>query len=63
MITVNFSFYNDSFRREPFALSLILAILTKYAVKRVIPPGIEPVNFRVLGECENRYTTESLCEG
>ena len=26
----------------------------------MIPPGIEPGTFRVLGGCDNHYTTESL---
>ena len=25
----------------------------------LFPPGIEPGTFRVLGECDNRYTTET----
>ncbi len=28
--------------------------------RKMIPPGLEPGTFRVLGERDNRYTTESL---
>ena len=27
--------------------------------KRLFPPGIEPGTFRVLGGCDNHYTTET----
>ena len=28
----------------------------------MFPPGLEPGTFRVLGGCDNRYTTETLCD-
>ena len=28
-------------------------------VKKMFPPGIEPGTFRVLGGCDNHYTTET----
>ena len=30
--------------------------------KNMIPPGLEPGTFRVLGERDNHYTTESLLD-
>ena len=30
--------------------------------KIMFPPGIEPGTFRVLGGCDNHYTTETLYE-
>ena len=35
--------------------------IKKKKKKQVFPPGIEPGTFRVLGECDNRYTTETCC--
>ena len=29
--------------------------------KNMFPPGLEPGTFRVLGERDNHYTTETLC--
>ena len=31
----------------------------KFIDKNMIPPGLEPGTFRVLGERDNHYTTES----
>ena len=31
-------------------------------MKKLIPPGLEPGTFRVLGERDNHYTTESDSE-
>ena len=30
-----------------------------YLIKKMFPPGIEPGTFRVLGGCDNHYTTET----
>ena len=32
-----------------------------YGQKNMFPPGLEPGTFRVLGERDNHYTTETLC--
>ena len=40
------------------------AVLTKWIfikLKNLFPPGLEPGTFRVLGERDNHYTTETLC--
>ncbi len=31
--------------------------------RKFVPPGFEPGTFRVLGERDNHYTTETLCKG
>ena len=33
---------------------------TKRPLKKMFPPGLEPGTFRVLGERDNHYTTETL---
>ena len=43
-------------------------VLGKYVdlihhLKKMFPPGIEPGTFRVLGGCDNHYTTETWQQG
>ena len=35
-------------------------LLLRVAPRRWFPPGIEPGTFRVSGECDNHYTTETI---
>ena len=37
-------------------------IISQKAIKNMFPPGLEPGTFRVLGERDNHYTTET-CSG
>ena len=39
--------------------TLNLSRLIKNVAKRLFPPGLEPGTFRVLGERDNHYTTET----
>ena len=43
--------------------TLNLSRLIKNVQKRLFPPGLEPGTFRVLGERDNHYTTETWLEG
>ena len=36
-----------------------LSKIRKMSVKNLFPPGLEPGTFRVLGERDNHYTTET----
>ena len=43
---------------DDYLLNFILT-QTEYQ-QRVFPPGLEPGTFRVLGERDNHYTTETI---
>ena len=40
--------------------NLLLANQKISQIKNLVPPGLEPGTFRVLGERDNHYTTELL---
>ena len=41
------------------SVQLIFQLMKGTSSKSMIPPGLEPGTFRVLGERDNHYTTES----
>ena len=56
-----FSRTTTHFWLDPKHESHIVTRFTKYYwIKNMFPPGLEPGTFRVLGERDNHYTTETL---
>ena len=53
---------NKQTNKQTYAsvLSVSYHVLASHLrLKRLFPPGIEPGTFRVLGGCDNHYTTET----
>ena len=43
----------------PPSRMIVTSVITKRKKMQLFPPGIEPGTFRVLGGCDNHYTTET----
>ncbi|KAF7403659.1 hypothetical protein HZH68_006453 [Vespula germanica] len=63
---VNWNKYDDKYSSSSGGVEVVLRWegrvekLGYHKGKKMFPPGIEPGTFRVLGGCDNHYTTETI---